>query len=214
MKQKREWLVPAVLIALGVIPVGAGMLRLGQLATGSVAAQDVRFIESPTPIILHIVGSTLFAVLGALQFSPALRRSRWHRVAGRIALPSGAVGALSGLYMSQFFTIPSTGLALYLIRLVVGAAMLLFLVLGAAAIARRDFARHRVWLIRAYALGIGAGTQAFTNIPYMVLRGAPSEGVYAALMGAGWAINALVAEWIIAGGLSRPASLRAHVDAV
>lgn len=214
MKQKPEWLVPAGLLALGLVPMGAGMVRLGQLATGSVAAQDVRFIDAPTPIVLHIVGSTLFALLGAFQFSPRLRRSGWHRIAGRIALPAGAVGALSGLYMSQFFIIPSTGVALYLIRLVAGSAMLLFLVLGADAIRRRDFERHRVWLIRAYALGMGAGTQAFLNLPYMLAFGMPTDGVYAALMGAGWAINALVAEWVIAGGFSRLARLRARVDAV
>ena len=38
-----------------------------------------------------------------------------------------------------------------------------FLVLGFTAIRRRDIPAHRAWMIRAYALGLGAGTQAFTE---------------------------------------------------
>lgn len=37
------------------------------------------------------------------------------------------------------------------------------LVLGFTAIRRRDIAAHRAWMIRAYAIGLGAGTQAFTE---------------------------------------------------
>ena len=37
------------------------------------------------------------------------------------------------------------------------------IVLGFTAIRRRDIAAHRAWMIRAYALGLGAGTQAFTE---------------------------------------------------
>ena len=37
------------------------------------------------------------------------------------------------------------------------------LVLGVAAIRRRDIAAHRAWMIRAYAIGLAAGTQVFTE---------------------------------------------------
>ena len=37
------------------------------------------------------------------------------------------------------------------------------IVLGFTAIRRRDIAAHRAWMIRAYALGLGAGTQVFTQ---------------------------------------------------
>ena len=81
--------------------------------------------------------------------------------------------------------------------------MVTFLVLGFAAIRRRDVAAHRAWMIRAYALGLGAGTQAFT------------EGVGGALFGTGvlaadlaktsaWVVNLAVAEWAI----HRPAPRR------
>ena len=47
-------------------------------------------------------------------------------------------------------------------RLLVGSAMAASIVLGLAAIRRRDIAAHRAWMTRAYALALGAGTQAFT----------------------------------------------------
>ena len=40
--------------------------------------------------------------------------------------------------------------------------MILCLVLGLRAILRRDVPTHRAWMIRAYALGLGAGTQVVT----------------------------------------------------
>ena len=36
------------------------------------------------------------------------------------------------------------------------------IILGLAAIRRRDIVTHRAWMTRAYALALGAGTQAFT----------------------------------------------------
>ena len=55
-------------------------------------------------------------------------------------------------------------------------------------------------MMRAYAIGIGAGTQVLTNLPWFILFGKPGEFSRALLMGAGWGINLLVAEWIIRRG--------------
>jgi hypothetical protein len=52
-------------------------------------------------------------------------------------------------------------------------------------------------MIRAYAIGLGAGTQVVTHLPYFVFVGMPDETTRAVLMGAGWLINVIVAEWII-----------------
>jgi hypothetical protein len=52
-------------------------------------------------------------------------------------------------------------------------------------------------MIRAYAIGMGAGTQVLTHLPWFILVGKPGESARTALMGAGWVINVVVAEWII-----------------
>ena len=56
---------------------------------------------------------------------------------------------------------------------------------------------HRAWMMRGYAIGLGAGTQALTQGVGAVILGAPTELSGALLMGAGWVINLAVAEWVI-----------------
>jgi uncharacterized membrane protein len=205
---RADWLVPAALIALSVVPVAAGAVRLVELAGGAeITPENARFFAAPLPVVLHILGAFVFCVLGALQFSPGIRRRwpGWHRFAGRLVFPSGLVAALSGLWMTQFYALPATdGELLYLIRLLVGWGMLLCLVLGFAAIGRRDIARHSAWMMRGYALGMGAGTQVWTHLLWFLLFGSPDEFPRALLMGTGWAINLAVAEWIIRGRPARP----------
>lgn len=52
-------------------------------------------------------------------------------------------------------------------------------------------------MIRAYALGQGAGTQLLILGPWTLLGGEPSGVTRDLLMSVGWAINVVVAEWII-----------------
>lgn len=91
----------------------------------------------------------------------------------------GLAAALTGLWMTLAYPWPEgDGAVLYGIRLVFGSA-------------------HGAWMMRGYAIGLGAGTQVLTHLPWFILVGRPGESSRAFLMGAGWVINALVAEWII-----------------
>jgi hypothetical protein len=100
--------------------------------------------------------------------------------------------------MSQFYALPkSDGELLYVFRLIFGSGMLLSIVLGAFAARRRDYARHGEWMMRGYAIGLGAGTQVFTHLPWLLFFGSPDELTRALLMAAGWIINIFVVEWII-----------------
>ena len=199
---KKDWLIPAGLIALSLVPAVAGTVRLTQLAGGAeITPENARFFASPLPVVLHIPAVIVYSILGAFQFSPGFRRRRrgWHRAAGKILIPCGLVAALSGLWMAHFYPWPAgDGQALYVERLVVGSARVASIVLAVAAIRRRDFASHGAWMIRAYAIGLGAGTQVLTHLPWFVLAGdKPGEIPRAVMMGAGWAINIVMAEWII-----------------
>jgi Na+/proline symporter len=97
------------------------------------------------------------------------------------------------------------------LRLIFGSAMLLSILLGVAAIRRRDFAQHGDWMLRGYAVGMGAGTQVLTLIAGPLIVGLPSELSRAILMGAAWVINLAVAEWIIRRRPARRAVGRAHM---
>ena len=138
---------------------------------------------------------------------PRFRRQHltWHRRTGRIVGVAGLLVAASALAMTLLYSAkPGTGDLLYVLRLSFGSAMVACLVLGISAARRRDIAAHRGWMIRAYAIGLAAGTQAFT------------EGIAGAIFGtdvltadlakgAGWVINMAVAEWAISGPTRRAA---------
>jgi uncharacterized membrane protein len=198
--QHRSWPVPAALLSLSAIPLTAGTLRLIQLAGGpAVIPADHRFASFPLPLVAHIVGATTYVLVGILQFLPRFRRRHltWHRRAGRVLSAAGLLVALSALWMTLFCQAqPGTGSLLFVLRLNFGAAMAACLVLGVTAIRRRDIPAHRAWMIRAYAIGLGAGTQTFTEGLGDAVFG---TGVLAADLakGAGWVINLAVAEWII-----------------
>jgi uncharacterized membrane protein len=206
---KRDWLIPTGLLALSFVPMVAGTVRLIQLnAGGADTIDDARFTASPLPVITHILSAIVYCCLGSLQFWPSLRnrRPKWHRISGRLLVPCGLITAFSGLWMAQFYPIgidpPASfdGTALYVIRLVVGFAMAAFLILGVAAIVRRDIAHHQAWMMRSFALGLGAGTQVFTHIPWFLFPSIQGELTRTLCMAAGWAVNFAVGEWFI----SRP----------
>jgi len=202
-----ERLVPAGLIVLSAIPILAGAARMAELTSGAeVTPDNARFFASRLPVVLHIISVSLYSILGAFQFAPGFRRRRrrWHRAAGWLLVPAGLVAALSGLWMSHFYPWPAgDGEILYRLRLLFGSAMVLSILLGVAAIRRRDSVRHGAWMLRGYAIGLGAGTQALTHLPWVLLLGTPGELPRALLMGAGWIVNLGVAEWIIRKNRSR-----------
>lgn len=205
--RERSWPVPAALVALSAIPLTAGTLRLIRLGGGpAVLPADTRFASFPLPLVAHIVGAATYALVGLLQFVPRFRRRHpaWHRRAGRVLALAGLLVAMSALWMTLFYAPkPGTGDLLYVLRLVFGSAMATCLVLGFTAVRRRDIVAHRAWMIRAYAVGLAAGTQVFTEGFGGALFG---TGVLAADLakGAGWVINLTVAEWVI----RRPARRR------
>ena len=169
-------------------------------AARQITPDNARFFAAPVPVVLHIISITLYAILGAFQVTPAFRRSwpAWHRMAGRLLIPSGFVVALTGLWMAHFYPWPAfDGFALYVIRLVVGFAMTAFLLLGVVEVTRRNHARHGAWMLRAYALGMGAGMQVVTHIPWMLFPGMLNELTRTISMAAGWAIMLALAEWVI-----------------
>jgi uncharacterized membrane protein len=188
------------LVALSAIPVLAGAARLVELAGGpAVIPADAQFTISPAAVVVHIVCAVGYALVGSLQFAAGFRRRRpgWHRASGRVLVIAGSGAAGSALWLTLFSPGKNnTGDLLYVLRLLFASAMLACVVAGVSAIRRRDIASHRARMIRAYAIGLAAGTQAFTE----GLGGAPfGTNVLAldAARGLGWVINLAVAEGVI-----------------
>jgi hypothetical protein len=199
---------PHRLILLSLLPIVGGAARLTQLTAGAeITPQNQRFFDTPVPVYIHIVTVTVYVLLGAFQFVPALRVHAWHRRAGRISAVSGLLAASSGLWLAVTYFLAKAGPVLLGVRLVIGLSMVVSIALGLSVIVRsRDIIRHGAWMTRAYAIGAAAGTEAALSIAPEVLAG-PSEGArQIGLTTAAWVINLAVAEWVIRrrGRLPRP----------
>jgi uncharacterized membrane protein len=196
-----DWLIPLGLLALAFIPIAAGIFRVTTLAThAEVTPDNIRFFASPIPVLVHIVSVTIYGILGAFQFSPGVRQRwrAWHRRAGRVLVGAGLLAALSGLWMAMFYAIvPADSALLHAFRLLFGTAMAVSIVLGFLAIRRGNVGVHQDWMRRAYAIGMGAGTQAITQIPLTMLPGESDSLSLAWAMGGAWVLNLAVAEWLI-----------------
>jgi uncharacterized membrane protein len=200
--RRLAWKLPTALLLLSLVPIVAGAARLSQLMSrGAATPENARFIATPAPVVLHIVSASLFCVLGAFQFDPRLRQRfpRLHRITGRVAAPCGVVAGLTGVWMTAVSAIPAAlqGPLLYGVRMLAGLAMTLAVFASIAAVLQRRFVTHRAWMIRAYALGQGAGTQVLILLPVALLAGEPTFLFRDLLMASAWGLNMVFAEWLI-----------------
>lgn len=199
---KADFKLPALLLGLSLVPMLGGISRLASLSGDAAAApDDARFLAAPAPVSIHVISATLYCLLGAFQFSPGFR-VRWpglHRRAGRLLAACGLVAGATGLWMTAFYPIPTSlqGPILHAVRLAVASAMVASIVIAWRSILRRDVPRHEAFMIRAYALGQGAGTQVVVLLPWMLISGESGGLTRDLLMTLAWTINIVVAERII-----------------
>lgn len=208
--------VSHALLALSAVPLVAGAVRLAQLASGNLDASYARFGQAPWPVTVHVLAATLFSLLGPFQLDPRSRARApgWHREAGSVALLSGLVVAASGAYMALTYAIPDAlqGSLLRVTRVVVGGGMFVSLLLALRALFAARFDVHGAWMLRAYALGLGAGTQVLVLLPFELFLAGPVQGLPRdILLVAAWGLNLVAAELLILRkSVRRPASWRSE----
>jgi len=196
---KDDFRIPALLLVMSLVPTLGGIARLASLSGD--APDDARFLQAPLPILVHVISATLYCLLGAFQFSSGFRR-RWpglHRRMGRWLTLCGLFAGATGFWMAAFSPIPTSlqGPLLYGVRLAVASAMVASLLIAWRSILRRDVPRHEAFMIRAYALGQGAGTQVLVLLPWMLISGESGGPTRDVLMTLSWTTNLVVAESII-----------------
>jgi hypothetical protein len=200
---RRDLSIVAPLLLLSLAPTLGTLVRLTGLVRGDAPA---RFVEAPLPILLHIASVLPWALIGAFQFTPSLRRGTWHRRAGTILVGFGLLTGLSGLWMTATYDVPAgmEGPLLHAVRWLVGIGMVGSVMLGVVRVKQRDFASHEAWMIRAYALSLGAGMQAVLLLPLAIAGNDPRDLLRDVLMTVAWVINLAFAEWLIRRHPARP----------
>lgn len=194
-RPRSGWLAITGLLLLSALPVIGGVLRLGDV---SADPQGPLFVASAVAAAAHIVAMSTYCLIGAFQFSPALRTRRgWHRTVGRALIPAGIVAALSAVWLAVFFGGHPDEFASAMVRLVFAVAMTVCLVRGAIAIRRRDFAAHGAWMTRAYAIAVSGGSQAFAVALWTIPFGEVDAFGETWLVAVGFVINSVVAELLI-----------------
>lgn len=201
--KKSEWFILIGLLLLSLIPCVGGIVRLVELTNNSsgVMPENPRIRSAPIPVVFHLLSVVPYCILGAFQFLPSFRKKHlnWHRLAGRLLVGAGIISALSGLWMTHYYSFPDDlqGDLLYTVRILVGIAMIAFITLGLSSVLKKRISQHQAWMIRAYALGQGAGTQVLITIPWLLTVGEPMGLTRDILMSLAWLINIFVGEWAI-----------------
>jgi uncharacterized membrane protein len=197
------WASVGLLVVIGIAAVARRTIvllhpgSLGGASSSPAAALDVGFARHMTLTLIHILPGGLFLFLGAFQFMPGVRQRhlQFHRWSGRVLMVLGLVIGFTALVMSYTMNIggPNETAATTLFAIV----FLICLVKAYLHIRRREVARHREWMIRAYAVGLGvATTRPIVGMFFAFRRLTPHE-FFGIAFWLGFTITLLAAEaWI------------------
>jgi hypothetical protein len=196
---RRPMLLALLLFVATFIPIASAPIRMFQVITASLPQDSLRFYAVPWGLFSHAFGGLLFALIGPLQFTGALKNrfGKLHRISGRIFVVTGFMLALSALRLLIEFPNSSTWV-LIAARGLAAFGLMGCLTISMFAILKRNFNNHRNWMIRAYAIGMGAATISFIQLPIFIIRGRAMEGYFGdSLFVLSWVINLTLAEWVI-----------------
>ena len=161
---------------------------------------DSRFAAHPVVTLLHVVPGAIFLILAPLQLSSLIRSRRigFHRWSGRALLFAGFAAGSTGLYFGLLM--PYGGPREAGIILLVGGLFLVALSRAFVAIRKRREARHREWMIRAFAVAIGVSTVRIVAAVFdlaLTPAGFRPADLFVLSLWTGWAITLGAAEvWI------------------
>ncbi|MBW4656930.1 MAG: DUF2306 domain-containing protein [Kaiparowitsia implicata GSE-PSE-MK54-09C] len=191
--------VPAALYFGTLLTIVLALVQVVQIPLGTLPEDSLRLTIAPVWHFMHVLGGATFGILGPIQFGRVLvyRYGRLHRVMGRVFVAAGAMISLSSLsllwHFPETYSVPmNSG------RLLFGIGLGLALAIAMHAIRKGDFTRHRNWMIRAYAIGMGATAVTMVFFPIYVITGEPPTGLVADIIFLGsWAACVVFAEGLV-----------------
>jgi uncharacterized membrane protein len=192
------WIAAALAVLIGVASLR--YLALGPAAAPANIASNA-FARSGV-LVVHAGFASAALILGAFQLFPRFRARwpAWHRRAGTVYVAASLIAAVAGLVLAAGTSSGPIAMA--------GFGLLAVLWIGFTAnawrLARaREFARHRRWMIRSYALTFAAVTLRL-YLPVALMAGFDALASYRAISFLCWVPNLIVAElWLRRDGAFR-----------
>lgn len=188
-----------VLYLCTFVPILVTMVRAVQISTTGLPDESAHLRGVPVDLFIHSVGGAVFGLLGPLQFANALRRryGLLHRIFGWVFVCTGAALGLSGLTI-VFQVQPNSMQFVQLFRFLAGLALLVSLTLAIIAAKQRAYDRHRGWMVRSYAIGMGSAAVALVALPILLITGETLKGLSNDVLFVGaWVTAILVGEWVV-----------------
>ena len=159
-------------------------------------------------LVVHVVAAMIALLVGPLQFVRRVR-TRWpafHRATGKLYVAAILVGSPCGFVLALGTTsgpLAATGFA------TVAVLSTVFTWLGWRAAVNRQFAEHREWMLRSWAMTSAAITLRL-YLPFAgLVLGLPFYTAYPVIAWLSWLTNLAIVEYWIRR--SRGASLRSPV---
>ncbi len=147
-----------IMVVFFVIRLATDVPEIVRGLTPSPRAFERRYVLHPIPAYVHIVPGMVYLLGAPFQLSRRFRAGHLprHRAVGRVLLAAGLVAGVMALVVGIWF--PYGGPLESVASVVFGLYFLIALVTAFRAIRRRDVARHRRFMIRAFAVGLGVAT--------------------------------------------------------
>jgi uncharacterized membrane protein len=150
------WSIVSLFVFIAVAVV---IRRMVALAAGPGANDklglDTHFAQHTALTLAHIIPALVFIILAPLQFIGRVRTRapRFHRWLGRLLVGLGLVIGIPALPMT--FMMNVGGVSETAAIVLFDTRFLFFLAKGYVAVRRRDYLRHREWMIRMFSIALG-----------------------------------------------------------
>jgi predicted membrane protein DUF2306 len=159
---------------------------------------DTGFGKHPVITFLHILPGALFMILGPMQFMPGVRYrdNYFRRRSLRVFLVCAYIVGLSALIM-PFVMLPIGGANEAAGSILFAIFFLVSLSKAWWHMVRKNLARHREWMIRAFAIGLAIATIRPIIGLFFAFSGLPPQVFFGTAFWIGFTLHLIVAEtWI------------------
>ena len=193
---KATWAGWSLMTLMAVGTAGYGAFAVFASLAGQLPSMTHHFPDRAAAAAIHFGVGGLVLLIGPFQFLRSIR-TKWpalHRWTGRIYVTGCLASGIAALILASDFTagvIAQTGFSLLALFWIAATSM------AFVRLRQRNFAEHRIWMIRSYALTLAAvALRVYLPVSLFALE-IPFAIAYPAISFACWVPNALVAEWLV-----------------